>query len=53
MTSEQAQRLQVKPGVQLSPLLERCRLRVSANVSYQHAAEDVELFTGLRVSAKS
>lgn len=53
MTSEQAQRLQVKPGVQLSPLLERCRLRVSANVSYQHAAEDVELFTGLRVSAKT
>lgn len=53
MTSEQAQRLQVKPGVQLSPLLERCCLRVSANVSYQHAAEDVELFTGLRVSAKT
>jgi hypothetical protein len=26
---------------------------VSANVSYQHAAEDVELFTGMQVSAKT
>jgi len=30
-----------------------CCLRVSANVSYQHAAEDVELFTGIRVAAKT
>lgn len=36
---------------QLSPALERCCLRVSANVSYQHAADDVELFTGMRVAA--
>jgi hypothetical protein len=36
-----------------SPMLERCCLRVSANVSYQHRAEDVELFTGMRVSAKT
>lgn len=36
---------------QLSPGLEVCCLRVSANVSYQHAAEDVELFTGIRLSA--
>jgi hypothetical protein len=28
-----------------------CCLRVSANVSYQHAAEDVEMFTGIRISA--
>jgi hypothetical protein len=26
---------------------------VSANASYQHTAEDVELFTGMRVSAKT
>ena len=34
-------------------MLERCCLRVSANVSYQRTAEDIELFTGLRVSAKT
>ncbi|UIE37002.1 ISKra4 family transposase [Leptodesmis sichuanensis] len=53
VTSEQAQRLDVKAGSQLSPMLERCCLRVSANVSYQHAAQDVELFTGVTVSAKT
>jgi len=30
-----------------------CCLRVSANVSYQHATDDVELFTGIRVPAKT
>lgn len=34
-------------------MLERCCLRVSANVSYQRAAEDIELFTGMQVSAKT
>ncbi len=53
LTSEQAQRLQLKPRSQLSPMLERCCLRVSANVSYQHATEDVALFTGIKVSAKT
>jgi len=37
----------------LSPYLELCCLRVSANVSYQHAEEDVELFTGIQVAAKT
>jgi hypothetical protein len=45
--------LQVKAGSQISPMLERCCLRVSANVSYQRTAEDIELFTGMRVSAKT
>jgi len=36
-----------------SPYLELCCLRVSANVSYQHAEEDVELFTGIQVAAKT
>lgn len=35
---------------QLSPYLEACCLRLSANVSYQHAAEDIEYFTGMQVS---
>jgi hypothetical protein len=34
-------------------MLERCCLRVSANVSYQHASQDIELFTGISVSAKT
>lgn len=38
---------------QLSPALALCCLRVSANVSYQQAAEEVEWFTGVRVSATS
>lgn len=38
---------------QMSPMLERCCLRVSANVSYVHAAQDIELLTGMRVSAKT
>lgn len=35
---------------QLSPYLEACCLRLSANVSYQHAAEDIEYFIGMPVS---
>lgn len=45
--------MQVKAGSQISPMLERCCLRVSANVSYQRTAEDIELLTGMRVSAKT
>ena len=30
-----------------------CCLRVSANLSYEHSEEDVELFTGIRVPAKT
>lgn len=40
-------------STQLSPYLELCCLRVSANVSYVHAQEDVELLTGMRVAAKT
>jgi len=51
LTSSQAERLGVEAHRQLSPGVEVCCLRVSANVSYQHAAEDVEVFTGMRISA--
>lgn len=43
----------MRPHTQLSPYLENCCLRVSANVSYQHASEDVELFTGIKVATKT
>jgi hypothetical protein len=39
----------VRSHSQLSPYLEACCLRVSANVSYHHAAEDIECFTGVQV----
>ena len=51
LTSGQAERLGVEAHRQLSPGLEVCCLRASANVSYQHAAEDVEMVTGLRIAA--
>ena len=50
ITSSQAQKLEVKPHTQLSPYLEACCLRISASVSYQRAAEDVEYLTGVEVS---
>lgn len=36
--------------MQLSPYLESCCLRLSAKVSYQHAAEDLRYLTGIAVS---
>ena len=53
VTNLQAQQLGVKPYVKLSPFLELCCLRVSANVSYAHAAQDVEFFTGSSISANT
>lgn len=50
ITSGQAQKLAVQGHSQLSPYLEACCLRLSANVSYQRAAEDIEYFTGMQVS---
>ena len=53
MTSEQAKTLGVEAYRQLSPHLENCCLRMSANVSYAQAADDVCYFTGIRVAAKT
>ncbi len=53
VTDKQAKCLGVKSHRQLSPYLEKCCLRVSANVSYENAAKDVELFTGVKVSANT
>ena len=39
----------MRSHTQLSPYLETCCLRVSANVSYEHAAEDIAYFTGVQV----
>lgn len=53
ITSKQAQKLEVPSSNQLSPYLQICCLRVSANVSYEDAASDIEYFTGVRVSHSS
>ena len=53
MTSGQAAKLGVAAHTRLSPYLETCCLRVSANASYAHTEKDVELFTGIRVPAKT
>lgn len=45
--------LGVGKGKQLSPYLEQCCLRSSANVSYADAEKDVAMMTGIRVSAKT
>ena len=50
ITSEQAKKLELSKSNQLSPYLEACCLRVSANVSYQRAAEDIKYITGIEVS---
>lgn len=53
VTTRQAERLAVPAYRQLSPHLENCCLRVSANVSYEQAAKDVAYLTGIQVPAKT
>ena len=45
----QAERLEVKPYTQLSGLLEKACLRLSANESFQSAEADIEALTGVKV----
>lgn len=51
--SKQAQILGLAKGRQISPYLELCCLRVSANVSYANAQADVAMLTGMEVRAKT
>ena len=53
ITTQQAEKLAVAPYRQLSPHLENCCLRLSANVSYEQAERDVAYLTGIRVPAKT
>lgn len=50
MSEKQAQKLEVKAYTQWSPYLERCCLLLSANESYERAAEDLQVLTGVAVS---
>lgn len=49
LKAQQAMRLGLKPRSQLSPLLEKCCLRLAANESYQSAEAEIEALTGVKV----
>lgn len=49
LTAKQAQKLGLKPRSRLSPLLQKCCLRLSANESYLHAETEIEVLTGVKV----
>jgi hypothetical protein len=50
LSQKQGQLLGVEVGKRISPYLELCCLRISANVSYANAESDVEMLTGITVS---
>jgi hypothetical protein len=50
---KQAQLLGVKPCTRISPHLEQCCLRLSANMSYEQTAVDLEYITGVQTNAMS
>lgn len=49
MKAKQAEKLGLRSHSQLSPLLEKCCLRLSANESYQNAEAEVKALTGMIV----
>ena len=50
MSQKQGQALGVETGKRISPYLELCCLRISANVSYANAESDLAMLTGITVS---
>lgn len=50
VSEKQAQKLDVKAYSQQSPYLEKCCLLLSANESYERAAQDLQVLTGMTVS---
>jgi hypothetical protein len=45
--------LNLNQNQRISPYLEKCCVRASANVSYENAARDVEYYTGMKVSPRT
>jgi hypothetical protein len=50
ITSNQANKLEVKSHSQISPYLEACCLRISASVSYEKTTEEIRYLTGIEIS---
>jgi hypothetical protein len=48
LTTKQVQKLGLEPRSRLSPLLQKCCLRLSANESYQNAELEIEALTGVK-----
>jgi len=53
VSEQQGERLGIQAYSRWSPYLEKCCLLVSANESYERAAEDIEALTGVRVSGST
>lgn len=53
LSEKQAVILNLKAYQRISPYLIECCLRASANVSYENAAQDIERYTGMKVSGKT
>ncbi len=51
--SSQANKLNVKSHSQISQYLEECCLRISATISYERTAEEIEYLTGRKISKSS
>ena len=49
ITEKQASRLEIGSHSQISPLLEKCCLRLTSNESYQNAETEIEALTGMKV----
>jgi hypothetical protein len=53
LKAKQLQRLALKPRSRLSPLLQKCCLRLSAKESYQKAEVEFEALTGVKVGHRT
>jgi PP-loop superfamily ATP-utilizing enzyme len=53
LKAKQLQRLALKPRSRLSPLLQKCCLRLSAKESYQKAEVEIEALTGVKVGHRT
>lgn len=46
-------RLKLNSYQRISPYLQQCCLRASANVSYENAARDIDCYTGIKISPRT
>ncbi|MEO9125075.1 MAG: hypothetical protein ABI262_10365 [Microcoleus sp.] len=53
ISEKQAKILEVKSCTRISPHWEQCCLRLSANMSYEQTAVDLEYITGVKINAMS
>jgi hypothetical protein len=53
VSEKQARKLKIGKHQKISPYLEECCLRASANVSYENAAKDIYKYTGISLCAST